>query len=1080
MSFLRHPIISLFSAAFVITCGDASYIKLPDGEVGFQVHTPMFAAHVGPAEFSVDHGPVLEVQLDELGRHVCDPYETSQGPLSKEATAFREQIRGRTVLVKYAFGELDAECGSQSRFFLSLADAGVRGIVLALSGGYDKLYAVAGYEYYMRPWDVGDAYATSRIIGVPVVGVNLADAKSILVLGSTLGGSSAARAAATNSSNGTTHATFVLEPNENTWVTMYKSWTWVLLFRLLQPAGFGSVFAIALCLLACGPSKLGSTKVWVLSLEAVTALIVCIGTAVGCTGFDNDTFPKQVHLFLMPRFPLCAILTTTLVARFWRNHYAVARSGLLARSRTDQESAIPTSVDLRDPQAVGWLPAGASALVVAFDVGMAAVTAYHPTTQLILLNGLLRFFGHAASGGYLLWISLNVLFLAKEETASQKEIRTMATYLSLSSGFIAIELLVSILIVAGFHRTPRQMLVIQFFMNTSRIGTALCQMAVFAPPSSYKRVRGASVVPACRRGQLNTPPCALNSELSPFSDQLQIQQRELDAARSSLAFMEEDRDVLIRELRARDTEREKLLCTLRTEKKSQGELLHDLGKAHRQIESRNNAMRVIQHTAKNAMLEAQSAMIFAVEDIESVIEKPPSVVLSAVHELRGAAGLLGHSLEVVHRSVQIAAIFEGVYDPIPTLVNDLSKWATRTAPGEPTVVLLGDAASPLKIMDYEVADLFRCLVFENIKAHGAADGPVVVRCDFKSKDAALYLDISNAIDSANGAEPGPGSKIKTRRCRRGRRLNTGIGLHDLKRVTELVKAPFTSEMGEDGLWHSAIQLRAVACELSPSAKTAAITRAYRKHQVKPTPASVPPARRPSKVLQSDGSKLGSRSGVDRNGQVKTTPVSIPPAKRPPEALQAADSKLGSRSGAMTTCVSTTTAGLVPKCAIVIDDMLSVLKMTGRTLRRGVPGLLVREYRLHNKATYSEFLEKTVAAEAGSWDLVLLDQNLVMSDDMLRYGTDILQRILDAAHSAGKVHPPCILMHTGNNAAVDVKSYLAKGANGVIGKGIPGFVNVVLEHFTKNRSGKGLASTLVANAGGSSEGRFPKTTNTKAL
>merc|ERR1740130_1515263 len=209
--------------------------------------------------------------------------------------------------------------------------------------------------------------------------------------------------------------------------------------------------------------------------------------------------------------------------------------------------------------------------------------------------------------------------------------------------------------------------------------------------------------------------------------------------------------------------------------------------AVKRLESKNKAERILHHTAKNTMAEAQASIELYIEAHAQRMSAKELKMLT--HTIVG----LQHGLQIVWRSLQIASIFEGSYLPKPEVI-DIEPWAAGKAPAN--MSLHGETGS-FQVDEPVVAELFKILTYDNVTAHGLLGNEVGFQSTFE--DGYLMIDISNAMNT--GSKSGEGLK-KTYG------FSTGLGLGDLQDVCKIRRINFSSNRGQNGLWHSIIRLKA--------------------------------------------------------------------------------------------------------------------------------------------------------------------------------------------------------------------------------------------------------------------------------
>merc|ERR1740117_947114 len=126
------------------------------------------------------------------------------------------------------------------------------------------------------------------------------------------------------------------------------------------------------------------------------------------------------------------------------------------------------------------------------------------------------------------------------------------------------------------------------------------------------------------------------------------------------------------------------------------------------LESKNKAERILHHTAKNTMAEAQACIeLYIRAHAERSRPKEFEILTCATVGLQ-------HGLRIIWRSLQIASIFEGSYLPKSEVIA-IKPWAAGKAPAN--MALDGETGS-FRVEEPVAAALFRILTYDNITAHG--------------------------------------------------------------------------------------------------------------------------------------------------------------------------------------------------------------------------------------------------------------------------------------------------------------------------------------------------------------------------
>jgi len=317
-------------------------------------------------------------------------------------------------------------------------------------------------------------------------------------------------------------------------------------------------------------------------------------------------------------------------------------------------------------------------------------------------------------------------------------------------------------------------------MNAARIGTALCQLSVFRPPTQIQH-GGASLTPH--------PPDPENPMETVYLRGL------LESTRAQAATQKKEMDVELKAALAETTTSNVKLTVYMA--------------LVRKLESKIRAERILHHTAKNAMAEAQGAIELYID--EHTQNTPGNQHSESLATLRVASETLQHGLRIIWRSLQIASIFEGSYTAKAEVVGDLGEWARLTAP-------LGMSVSgeegAFEFAEPVCAELFRCLAYDNVLSHGAEKGKAMFHSEFDAKDGRiLCLSVRNEVLSA----------VVPSATRR-RSLSTGLGLGDLRDVCKLRGVQVESALDGEGLWCATLRLHVsrVLCKRSgESAETEA-------------------------------------------------------------------------------------------------------------------------------------------------------------------------------------------------------------------------------------------------------------------
>merc|ERR1740117_2395930 len=227
-------------------------------------------------------------------------------------------------------------------------------------------------------------------------------------------------------------------------------------------------------------------------------------------------------------------------------------------------------------------------------------------------------------------------------------------------------------------------------------------------------------------------------------------------ATKQLAALE--KEVLIKKLKSENIELVARLKAALTESEASNVRLQA---AVHKLKSKNKAERVLHHTAKNTMAEAQASIeLYISAHAERSNAKDFQILKSAVVGLQ-------HGLQVIWRSLQIASIFEGSYSPKSEVIA-IKPWAAGKAPAN--MALNGETGSFL-VEEPVAAELFRILTYDNVTAHGLPGHGVRFYSTFE--DGYLTIDISNAINDSHRSCKG---------LQESYGFSTGLGLGDLKDI----------------------------------------------------------------------------------------------------------------------------------------------------------------------------------------------------------------------------------------------------------------------------------------------------------
>lgn len=113
--------------------------------------------------------------------------------------------------------------------------------------------------------------------------------------------------------------------------------------------------------------------------------------------------------------------------------------------------------------------------------------------------------------------------------------------------------------------------------------------------------------------------------------------------------------------------------------------------------------------------------------------------------------------------------------------------------------------------------------------------------------------------------------------------------------------------------------------------------------------------------------------------------------------------------------------------VVIDDSLVILKVVHKLLCAFFPGDMIETILINSPVTYAQFVSSTTPEQCRSWDIVLMDQDLILSDNSIKLGTDLIGILRSFECNA------CIMMHSANTGPEDISLYESAGVDGVIEK-----------------------------------------------
>ena len=446
-------------ASLLLLAKHACATELLGEYAGIRVHSPAASEWSGPIK------PDFRVNTSATNAPLVYAGEYSEF-CDESSPEIKKLIEGKTVLVPLRVATFFPCPLPQA--YANLVKAGSRNAIMYIS----QVDMVPGKHVYSRGWSNRKLFDSknhkalflevSRQDGIMLRGLlSKVDAPPVYML---------------------------LSPDENAWQDWYGNWFWVLILRLLIPAGYVSVMVVAVKVAATGYSW-GTTKAWVLWLELIPAAVLAVAHAMGIGYYDSLSIPLTLHAAFLTRFSLCELLTTILMCRFWHEH---------AKSMLAQGT--PATVD---PQKKGWAGRALCAFLLLVEaVTMALILSRNTSLVLAFLYLFLLISLEMVSLVYICWSCGRVLCYSQSTATSGSDESHWwtAIYLSASMGFVALAIGASSLTVIGFLRgtriSPAWFFTASVLVGVARIGTALCQLWVFLPTKQMRQQRLSNRPPA--------------------------------------------------------------------------------------------------------------------------------------------------------------------------------------------------------------------------------------------------------------------------------------------------------------------------------------------------------------------------------------------------------------------------------------------------------------------------------------------------------------------------------------------------------------------------------------------------------
>jgi len=113
--------------------------------------------------------------------------------------------------------------------------------------------------------------------------------------------------------------------------------------------------------------------------------------------------------------------------------------------------------------------------------------------------------------------------------------------------------------------------------------------------------------------------------------------------------------------------------------------------------------------------------------------------------------------------------------------------------------------------------------------------------------------------------------------------------------------------------------------------------------------------------------------------------------------------------------------------VVIDDNQTILQVVRKLLCNFFTGAIIETILINSPVSYEHFVSRTIPEQHHDWDIVLMDQDLILSNNSTKFGTDLIRVLKSFKCNA------CIMMHSANTGPEDISLYKSAGADGFIKK-----------------------------------------------
>jgi hypothetical protein len=507
-----HRMISclfLFSVVFTCllgTCRGSHPSSLNNNEVLVQAPVIFFTA--GPQSFRINTTALNAslVRLDTTMADYCLPLTEAESL----------HVQGKTVLLELRW----AGCSTE-RAYLNLVNVGVKAILVYQQNAFFS----PGHFYHTRGLDT-NAVCKSGAQHVPMMHISEEQRQEL----------------EQQLEKHVLH--LIIESSPNGFTTLYQSNAYFVLKRCLTPFAHFLVVVMSLYLARFRKNTCGSTHSWVIAIEMVPAMILCVYALLDVE--VGDFLSREAALPFSWRFLLSQSTSTVLVCRYWRAQALACKTAC--------ESAP------KDPQ-LSWtsrlITMTTLCLEVAFCSMLYSVSTgnewFQFRTLLVLYNIV-----EVVNGIVCCIMFVEASFQMLKSTKSPSSTRRIIMYIAASMIFMII-MCIAVILVAGLRPlSPDRYFVLCCAIDFSRAATGLCLLLVFLPqprsvhPSDVDiHVDGGGEVTG--KIQLDTLLLAKESELVKAQrariHELEREEKENEKVRQELETKETIARIEVRDLR---------------------------------------------------------------------------------------------------------------------------------------------------------------------------------------------------------------------------------------------------------------------------------------------------------------------------------------------------------------------------------------------------------------------------------------------------------------------------------------------------------------------------------------------------